>query len=94
MGPIQVLNSFKFNKNRVVNYKISLELTDILTTKVNWHRKLPLNCYTALRKRKIHAIVINRLQKPMTDFVVHIIVNTQNLFGQFSMQKFRDLFFH
>lgn len=94
MGTIKTLNRFEFDQHRITYDKVSFKLADILTSEINGYWNFTSDGKIRFRKSKVHAIAVNGFQKPMSDLVTYIVINTEDFFGPIGVQQFGVWFFH
>jgi len=66
----------------LVHEQISPELANLLFAKPHRNWYLPLYLETGLSKRNRHTVCINQFQETMADFIVDILINTQNVVSE------------
>jgi hypothetical protein len=88
VGSVKTLDRLQFNKNGTINHQVCLELADILTSKINRHGNFSSHRDPGFGESEKHTIAAHGFQKTMTDLVVDIVINAENLFGEFGMQQF------
>ena len=83
MGRVERLACFQLQKYHSIHHKISIVGTDGLIVKANWNWDLPLKGNSMFSKSNGHRFFVNLFKKPKPEFVVDLVRNADDLFGQF-----------
>lgn len=83
MRRIERPTRFQFEQYDSINYEIGIIGADGLSMEPDWNGNLPLKIDAAFFKGHGHSLFINLFKKSKSEFIVNVVKNANDLFGQF-----------
>ena len=85
MNAIECGCGFEFEQNKIIDNYIRSKITNICLAKVDRNRMLHCDIQPLLFKGDTHCIVIYGFKKTVTEFVIHVEKDSDNLIGKLGM---------
>src|SRR4030081_25598 len=85
MSRIERPTGFQFEQYDPIDHEIGIIGADGLPMEPDWDRNLPLEIDAALFEGQSHCLFVYFFQKAKTEFVVNLVKDANDLFGQFGI---------